>query len=61
MLFKEENEAHRGGGCSRGCLFKLNIMLCGRFFSFKEGNALHPITVLQWAACDFSLAGEWCV
>lgn len=31
------------------------ILCCMVDFFFKGGKALHPISVLQWAACDFRL------
>lgn len=61
MLFKAEDEAHRGGGGCEESAYLSEILRCKVNFFFKEEEALHPITVLQWAACDFSLAGEWCV
>lgn len=44
MLFKEEDEAHRGGdGCEENTY--LSEICCKVNFFLKEGEALHPIIV----------------
>lgn len=48
----------RGGSECEENAYLSEILCCTVGFFFKEVEALHPITVLQWAACDFGLAGE---